>query len=182
MKFEEQKIKGVFLIQAEPFMDERGVFRRHFCQREFLRHGIDTRVAQANVSENIHKHTLRGFHFQLAPHGEGKTISCLAGSFYDIVVDLRPYSPTFLQWISLTIRAKDRTSLHVPAGCANAFLTLEDNMLAQYYVSDYYHKESEQGIRYNDPLFHFEWPYEPAHISAKDASFPNFDPKILNFK
>ncbi len=124
MKFIEQKIKGVFVIEAEPFIDDRGAFRRNFCVKEFNEAGIDSVVKQANVSENKYAFTLRGFHFQLAPHQEAKTISCLNGRIYDIVVDLKPESPTFMQWVSVEIAASDRKSIHIPKGCANAFLSL----------------------------------------------------------
>ena len=127
MKFNEQSISGVFLIESEPFIDERGAFRRHFCKKEFTNHGIENVVEQANVSENKFACTLRGFHYQLPPFGEGKTLSCLNGSIFDIVVDLREDSKTFMGWVSFELSCENRKSLHVPPGCANAFLTLEDN-------------------------------------------------------
>lgn len=182
MKFHEQKLPGVFLIEPEPFKDDRGVFRRHFCKKEFEARGLDSRVSQANVSENLFKHTLRGFHYQLFPHGEDKTISCLKGSLYDIVVDLRVDSPTYLKWIHVDITAENRMAIHVPKGCANAFFTMEDNTLAQYYVSEFYHPQSEAGIRYNDPTFKFEWPTKPAHISKKDETHPDFNPEIGSYR
>lgn len=179
MEFYEQKIRGVFLIEPEPFADERGMFRRHFCQKEFSEHGIVTSVAQSNVSENKFKHTLRGFHYQLPPHGEGKTLSCLRGAIYDIVVDLRPKSSTYLKWIAVELNENNRKSIHVPPGCANAFLTLADNSLIHYYCSEFYNSGAERGVRYNDPLFNFKWPAEPIVISDKDRSWPDFkvDPR-----
>lgn len=176
MKFNEQKIKGVFLIEPEPFIDERGLFRRHFCQKEFKKHNIKSNVLQANVSENKYQYTLRGFHYQKYPYGEGKTISCFKGAFYDIAIDLRPKSPTYLQWISVTIDENNRYSLHIPPGCANAFLTLNNNTVIQYYCSQFYTPKAEQGIRYNDPLFNFIWPHNPLVISDKDKSHPDFIP------
>ncbi len=174
MKFFEQKIAGVFLIEPQPFADERGVFRRHFCKKEFAAHNIAVDVCQSNVSENKLRHTLRGFHYQLAPYGEGKTLSCLVGSIYDVVVDIRPQSPTYLAWLSFNLTAENRTSLHVPPGCANAFLTLQDNCLIHYYCSQFYAPDAERGIRYNDPAFKFQWPFEPAVISDKDKSHPDY--------
>ncbi len=174
MIFHEQAIAGAFLIEPTPFADDRGVFRRHFCAAEFQQHGLASQVAQANVSENLHALTLRGFHYQLPPHGEGKTLSCLRGKIHDILVDLRPESPTFLQWRAFTLDDSSRLSLHVPPGCANAFLTLEDNVLVQYYCSHPYTPAAERGIRYNDPAFGFVWPQPPRHISQKDASHPDF--------
>ncbi|MBF0570607.1 MAG: dTDP-4-dehydrorhamnose 3,5-epimerase family protein [Candidatus Omnitrophica bacterium] len=176
MKFFEQKLPGVFIIEPEPFADERGMFRRHFCQREFEAHGISSRVAQSNISENKFKHTLRGFHYLLAPHAEAKTISCLAGGIYDIIVDLRPHSPTYLQWQSFELDGKNRRSLHIPPGCANAFLTMEDNSIIHYYFSEFYFAQAERGLRYNDPLFKFIWPVEPKAISGKDKNFPDYTP------
>jgi dTDP-4-dehydrorhamnose 3,5-epimerase len=175
MKFEKLGIKGAFLIHAEPFEDDRGVFRRNFCEKEFSKHGIVTAVAQANISENRYKHTLRGFHYQVSPHGEGKTMTILKGGVYDIIVDLRKESRTYLKWVSLEFSADTRTSFHVPSGCANAFLTMEDNTLVHYYSSYPYMPEAERGIRYNDPLLKFKWPVEkPVHISDKDVSWPDF--------
>ncbi|MBN2638851.1 MAG: dTDP-4-dehydrorhamnose 3,5-epimerase family protein [Bacteroidales bacterium] len=176
MKFFEQKLKDVFLIESEPFIDHRGAFRRHFCQQEFADHEINNKVMQANVSENNFAYTLRGFHYQLPPHGEGKTLSCLYGKIYDIVVDLRPDSPTYLEWLSFELSGTNRRSIHVPTGCANAFLTLEDNSIIQYYCSESYHPKSERGIKYNDPLFNFKWPAEPKFISEKDNNHPDYKP------
>ena len=174
MKFIEQKLKVVFIIEPTPFSDERGVFRRHFCHKEFNENGIENMVKQANISENIFKHTLRGFHYQLAPYGEGKTLSCLKGSIYDIIVDLRKDSETYMQWISVELNESNKKSVHIAPGCANAFLTLEDNSLIQYYCSEEYNPEYERGIRFNDPAFNFSWPTEPKVISDKDKNHPNF--------
>lgn len=176
MKFHQQKLPGVYVIEPEPFQDERGVFRRHFCEKEFKAHGITADVRQCNVSENIYAYTLRGFHYQLDPWAEGKTLSCFAGAVYDIVVDLRPESPTYLQWISVELNPDNRRSIHVPPGCANAFLTLSDRTVIQYYCSQVYQAPSERGIRYNDPLFKFVWPAELRVISEKDARHPDFIP------
>lgn len=176
MKFFEQSIPGVFIIVPEPFVDERGVFRRHFAKEEFDQRGIVSEVKHCNVSENKFKYTLRGFHYQLSPHGEGKTLSCLKGSIYDVVVDLRPSSSTYLKWVAVELNDENRKSVHIPPGCANAFLTLEDNCLIHYYCSEAYHADAERGIRYNDPLFSFEWPAEPLVISEKDRNHPDFQP------
>jgi len=176
MEFEPQILAGAFLIKPTPFCDERGVFRRHFCAREFASRGIASHVAQSNISENRHAFTLRGFHYQLSPYGEGKTLTCLRGRLHDIMVDLRPESPTYLRWISFNLDANNRHSIHIPPGCANSFLTLEDDTLVYYVVSEFYQPAAEKGIRWNDPTFGFAWPSEPAHISTKDASWPDFLP------
>ena len=174
MKFHEQKLLGVYIIEPESITDDRGVFRRHFCDREFAERSIVTDVRQSNVSENRYAHTLRGFHYQISPYGEGKTLSCLKGSIYDIIVDVRPQSPTYMQWISIELNEENRYSIHIAPGCANAFLTMEDNCLIHYYCSQPYTPEAERGIQYNDPAFKFEWPTEPAVISEKDLSHPDY--------
>ena len=177
MKFHEQKLLGVYIIEPESFTDDRGVFRRHFCDREFAERSIVTDVRQSNVSENRYAHTLRGFHYQISPYGEGKTLSCLKGSIYDIIVDVRPQSPTYMQWISIELNEENRYSIHIAPGCANAFLTLEASCLIHYYCSQPYTPSAERGIRYNDPAFGFEWPHEPVVISEKDLKLPEFKKK-----
>lgn len=174
MKFHKQKIADVYLIEPTPFVDDRGVFRRHFCDTEFSQQGIVTDVRQCNVSENRFAYTLRGFHYQIEPYGEGKTLSCLKGSIYDIIVDLRKSSPTYMQWVSFELNENNRHTIHIPPGCANAFLTLEDNCLIHYYCSQPYTPNSERGIRFNDPAFDFKWPHEPQVISDKDLSHPDY--------
>lgn len=176
MKFHKQKITGVYLIEPQPFADDRGMFRRHFDFKEFKSNGIIPKVVQANISENKYKYTLRGFHYQVNPYGEGKTFSCFKGAVYDIVVDIRPKSPTYLQWISFELNEDNRISLHVPPGCSNAILTLQDNSVMHYYCSQFYTPKAERGIRYNDPIFNFKWPHKPKVISEKDSNHPNFTP------
>jgi len=177
VKFSEQKIKDVLLIEPEPFIDNRGLFRRHFCQREFAEHGIFTDIKQCNMSENKLKHTLRGFHYLRAPNSEGKVLSCFKGAIHDIVVDLRPESTTYLQWINVELSEVNRISLYVPPGCANAYLTLHDNTWIFYYHSEFYIPGAETGICYNDQYFRFMWPAEPAVISEKDLNYPTFVPE-----
>ena len=175
MKFEQLKIQGAFFIHAEPFEDERGIFRRNFCEKEFTKNGIVSCVTQANISENKYKHTLRGFHYQVSPYGEGKTMTIFRGHIYDIIVDLRKDSDTYLKWISFELTPEMRTSFHVPPGCANAFLTMKDDTIVHYYCSYPYTEKAERGIRYSDPLFNFRWPVnKPKHISDKDASWSDF--------
>ena len=174
MKFYEQKLKGVFLIKPTPFKDERGVFRRHFCAEELSKHNIVTDVCQSNVSENPFAYTLRGFHYQERPFSEGKTLSCLKGGIYDIIVDLRAESPTYMNWVSFELNEDNRNSIHIPPGCANAFMTLEDKSLIHYYCSYPYTPSKEHGIRYNDLSFNFEWPREPLFISEKDKNHPDY--------
>jgi dTDP-4-dehydrorhamnose 3,5-epimerase len=176
VKFTPLSIPGAWLIEPVKHQDERGVFRRHFCAVEFAEHRLETAVVQGNVSENFHKGTLRGFHFQLPPHEEAKTLSCLSGAVHDIVVDLRPASPTYLKWEGVDLDAENRRALHVPAGCAHAFLTLRDNTLVHYYVSSAYAPTAERGVRFDDPLFGFRWPAAVLTLSDRDRAFPDFDP------
>ena len=179
MKFEELGLRGVWLIEPELFSDERGVLRRHYCAREFAEHGLAAMTVQGNISENRQRATLRGFHYQVQPFEEAKTLSCMTGAIYDIVVDLRVKSPTFMEWVSVEISAHGRCSLHVPAGCATACITTEPDTTLHYYMSEFYSPESYRGIRYNDPMFGFRWPMEPQVISDKDRSYPDFDPESL---
>ena len=174
MIFDQQKINGVFLIKPEPFIDDRGVFRRHFCKKEFENNNIVSNVSQSNISENLNAFTLRGFHYQIAEFAEGKTLSCLSGSIFDIIVDLREDSSTYMNWLPFELDSSNRFSIHIPPGCANAFLTLEDNCIIHYYCSNNYFPSAEKGIRYNDPSFKFKWPREPKFISEKDLSHTNF--------
>lgn len=179
MKFYKQKISGVWLIKAEPFKDSRGIFFRHFCQQEFAKNGLQARILQTNVSKNDHKYTLRGMHYQLKPFQEHKIILCMSGAIYDIVVDLRPDSETFLKWISVELTSQEPLSLYIPAGCANGYLTLKDDTVILYYMSEFYSQEAYRGFRYNDRLFNFIWPAEPVIISEKDRSYPDFDPLVV---
>ena len=179
MRFEELAIRGVWLIDADLVEDARGVFRRSFCAGEFASRGLTETMIQGNISENPTAGTLRGLHFQVRPFEEAKTLTCLTGALYDIVVDLRPDSSTFLQWIGVHISAVDRRSLHVPIGCANGWLTTFPMTTIHYYMSERYDPGSSRGIRYNDPAFQFAWPSEPALISERDRGFQDFDSEAL---
>jgi dTDP-4-dehydrorhamnose 3,5-epimerase len=182
MKFTELALHGVWLIEPVAFDDERGSFWRDFCADEYAAHGLSPTVAQGNGSRNTHRGTLRGFHYQAGPFGEAKTIACVTGSIYDIVVDLRKDSPTFMQWISLEISAAGHQSLYVPVGCANAWLTTAPDTTLHYYMSERFVPDSYRGIRYNDPAFGFRWPSEPVVISEKDRTHPDFTPASLDEK
>ena len=179
MKFHKQQFEGVWIIEAEPIADNRGVFRRHFCQKEFQEIGLDIKIVQTNISENKKKHTLRGFHYQLPPHEEAKVLTCLKGAVYDVIVDLRPDSESYLKWMPFELKEGDNLSLYVPSGCANGYLTLEDSTTILYYMSEFYSPGSYTGFRYNDPLFSVKWPAEPAVISEKDENFDDFDPQSI---
>ena len=182
MKFTELEIPGVFHLQGQPFVDDRGSFFRHFCAKEFESHGLEAIVAQGNISINRAAGTLRGFHYQIKPHEEAKTLSCLTGGIYDIVVDLRQDSPTFMKWISVTLEAKNYCSLYLPRGCANAWMTTHPNTIVHYYMGDFYDADSYRGFHYKDPSFGFVWPSEPKIISDQDRNLPNFDLRSLGDK
>ena len=174
MQFDELRISGAFLIKPELFCDERGIFRRHYCSQKYAEHGIKTGVLQGNVSENPHLNTLRGFHYQIDPHAEGKTVSCIIGSLYNIIVDLRKDSKTYMEWESVILDSEKRNALYVPPGCANAFLTTKENTIVHYYMSELYAPDSYKGFSYKDPEFGFVWPSEVKYISEKDDNLPNF--------
>jgi len=176
MKFTEQNLNGVYTIEPEPYTDDRGLLRRHFCQREYGEHNLMTEIMQTNISENRKKNTLRGFHFQKRPYGENKIISCIKGRIFDIIVDMRQTSSTYLKWQSFELTEENRLSLYVPVGCANAYLTQDDNTWILYYHSEFYTAHAESGIRYNDRFFNFNWPCEPKIISEKDLKIPDFCP------
>ena len=179
MKFTQLSIEDVWLIEPELIEDNRGVFRRSFCADEYKNNGLLPTVLQGNVSENPTLGTLRGFHFQTAPHQEAKTLTCLVGSIFDIVVDIRPSSKTFLKWLSVELSALNRNSLYLPPGCANAYLTTADQSVIHYYMSEVYAPASYRGFNYADPQFSFSWPFEPVVISEKDKNLPKLDVEKL---
>ena len=174
MKIFDQEIDGLRLLVPTLHEDARGAFRRHFCQKSLLENGIDFSVAQGNVSENRKKHTLRGLHYSHLPSNESKIISCMSGSIWNVVIDVRANSPTYLKQQIFEIDTINRVSLLVPAGCANGFLTLSDNTLVHYYMGDFYGNASDDGFRYDDPTFDIQWPHTPKVISDKDLSLPLF--------
>lgn len=174
MKFQEHSISGLYTIIPVIHQDERGGFHRSFCEEELTKHGINFEVKQGNISVNLKKHTLRGFHHQSEPTKESKILTCVIGSIYNVVLDLRRDSKTKKQWVAIEISSEKRESIHVPAGCSNAFLTMSDNTIVHYYMGDLFSPDTYRGIRYNDPRFGFEWPCEPAVISEKDLNYPNY--------
>lgn len=170
----ELNLPGLFLIEPNIFKDERGQFRRSFCKEEFKKFGMNNMVSQGNISENPFLGTLRGFHYQSEPCKEAKTITCITGAIYNVVIDLRPTSPKFLKHYVIEISAQDKKSIHIPYGCANAWITTQKNTIIHYYMSDLYSPDHGRGIRYNDPFFNISWPFEPKILSSKDLSYENF--------
>lgn len=175
MEFRKLSIEGAYVITPKVFEDNRGVFRRHFCKQEYESHGLDVNVNQGNISENPYAYTLRGFHFQKGEHGEAKTISCLTGSIYNVIVDIRKYSRTYKNWVKVEISSINRKSIYVPSGCANAYLTTRENTIVHYYMSNEYKSDSYMGFNYRDKTFGFEWPHSPSRISEKDNNLPDFE-------
>ena len=175
MIFEPVLIPGAYIVELERREDDRGFFARSWCQREFGAHGLTPSIAQANISYNRHKHTLRGFHWQAAPHGEDKLLRCTHGAVHFVLVDLRQESPAYKRNISVELTAANYRMLYVPKGCANGYLTLEDDTEILYLISQFYAPGFERGIRWNDPALGVEWPIaEPAVISDLDRSWPDF--------
>ena len=172
MRFQETKLSGVFEIMPELKDDERGHFARIFCENELREHGIAFRIRQINRSSNKTKGTLRGFHFQKHPRWEAKITQALSGSFYVVIVDLRPDSKTFKQWVSLELSAQKKNLLYAPIGCANAFLTLADNSEMLYLMSEFYSPEHASGFSCKDPEVNVQWPFAPTIVSPKDAELP----------
>jgi len=175
MIFREAKLPGVFEIDLQVKPDARGFFARTWCQEEFAAHGLSTKLAQCSVSFNTRKGTLRGMHYQVAPHAETKLVRCTRGAIYDVVLDLRPRSPKFMDYIGVVLTAEKRNMIYVPEGCAHGFLTLEEGTEVFYQVSEFQSPESARGVRFDDPAFRIAWPEKIAVISERDRNYPNFE-------
>ena len=175
MQFVETSLPGVFEIRIEPHCDQRGFFARTWCEQEFAAHGLNPRLVQCNVSFNSRKGTLRGMHFQIAPHAEAKVVRCTRGSVYDVILDLRPESPMRKQWVGIRLTAQNRTMAYIPEGCAHGFITLEDDTEVFYQMSEFYEPESARGVRWDDPAFGIVWPAKVEVISQRDAGYLAFE-------
>lgn len=177
MKFNKTPLAGAYTIDLQRIGDDRGFFARLFCTKEFSDAGLVTSFEQINNSLTKNKGTLRGMHYQLPPFAEVKVVRCIRGALFDVILDLRPDSPTYGKWYGDTLSADNRRMMYVPKGFAHGFLTLEEDTEAFYLVSTPYAPEYERGIRYNDPEFDIEWPIEPLEVSEKDAQWKDFDPQ-----
>lgn len=177
MKFNKTPLKGAFTIDLEKIGDDRGFFARVFCSNEFSNQGLIDSFMQINNSLTRDKGTLRGMHFQLPPSAEVKVVRCIQGALFDVILDLRPDSPSFGKWYGDTLSAENRRMMYVPKGFAHGFITLEEDTEAFYLAGAPYAPDLERGIRYNDPKFNIEWPIEPIIISEKDANWRDFDPE-----
>jgi dTDP-4-dehydrorhamnose 3,5-epimerase len=175
MIFQNTKLSGVFEIHIEPRFDDRGFFARTWCQKEFQEQRLSATLVQCNASFNRRKGTLRGMHYQVAPYVETKLVRCTRGAIYDVVVDLRPQSPTFKEWISMVLTAENRHMIYIPKECAHGFLTLEDETEVFYQMSEIYDAESARGVRWDDPAFRIAWPEKVQVISERDRNHPDFE-------
>ena len=180
MIFTESKLPGAFVITLEKREDERGYFARAFCQDEFRDHGLNPQLAQCNISYNKFSGTLRGMHFQAAPHQEAKLIHCMRGSIYDVILDLREGSPGYGLHAGVVLTAAEHNMIYVPEGFAHGFITLEEDTEVFYQMSEFYAPLAARGFRWNDPAFALEWPRPPAVISDRDATYPDFSPTLLD--
>ena len=181
MIFTETKLKGAFIIDIERREDSRGFFARAFCQNEFRARGLNPTIAQANIASNIRRGTLRGMHFQFPPAAETKLVRCTRGSILDIIVDLRPESPTYLQHVAVELNEENQRALYVPERFAHGYQALADNTDTSYQVGEFYTPEAESGLMYNDPRLGLKWPLPVSVISEKDERFQRLDeiePKI----
>jgi dTDP-4-dehydrorhamnose 3,5-epimerase len=176
MKFTSVPLGGAHLVELEPVADERGFFARSWCAEEFRSYGLNPALAQCSLSFNKRKGTLRGMHYQAEPHAEVKLVRCTSGVIYDVILDLRPASPTYCKWFAIELTAANRRMLYIPAGIAHGFQTLADDTEVFYQMSVNYHPESARGVRWNDPLFAIEWPVRDLIISERDRSFPDHTP------
>ena len=174
MIFKETNLQGAFVIEPEMLSDDRGAFARIFCQKEFKDHGLNQNISQCSISINSKKFTLRGMHFQKSPYEEAKLIHCSRGLIYDVIVDLRPNSSTYMGWTSVEMSMDNKKMVYVPEGFAHGFQTLENNTEVIYQMSQFFLPDHSGGFRWDDPSFSIEWPSDPKVISPKDQAFPDF--------
>jgi dTDP-4-dehydrorhamnose 3,5-epimerase len=167
-------LAGAFIVAPEPRTDSRGFFSRTWCAREFAAAGLEFQVAQCSLSSNARRGTLRGMHYQAHPHEETKLIRCVRGAILDVIIDLRPESPTFRQHVSVELSHPNRLALYIPRGCAHGFQTLEDDTEVWYQMSEFHHPESACGVRWDDPAFGIAWPIAPPILLPRDAEYPDF--------
>ena len=182
MNFIQTPLEGAYIIEIKKIGDDRGFFGRSWCRKEMEEAGLNTKITQINTSLSRYKGTLRGLHFQLAPYQESKMIRCTRGAVYDVIVDLRPDSATFMQWFGTELNADNHCALYSPEGFGQGFITLEDNTEITYFTNEFYAPGMDRGVRYNDPGIGINWPAEPVVISDKDKSWPDFSLDQLTLK
>lgn len=174
MIFENLSLKGSYLLKLEKHLDERGFFARTFCSKEFEEKGLNNKFLQSSISYNIKKGTLRGMHYQVAPHEEVKLVQCVKGAIYDVIIDLRTNSSTYCQWVGAELNEDNGNLVYVPKGFAHGFQTLTDETVVYYQISDFYAPESARGVRWDDPAFGINWPIDEPVISIKDSRLPDY--------
>jgi dTDP-4-dehydrorhamnose 3,5-epimerase len=175
MRFIATRVSGAYLVAPEPRTDVRGFFARAWCAQEFAARGLNASFVQCNNSLSRRRGTLRGLHYQAAPFAEVKLVRCIKGAVFDVVVDVRPGSSTYLTWFGAELTAENRTMLYIPEGCAHGYLSLEDESEVLYPVTCAYQADAERGVRWDDPAFRIEWPgVGPLVMSPKDQSWPNY--------
>jgi dTDP-4-dehydrorhamnose 3,5-epimerase len=176
MIFRPTKISGAYAIDPERHTDDRGAFARAWCQLEFEAQGLDARLVQASLSTNLRKGTLRGMHYSVPPHAEAKVVRCVKGAVYDVLLDLRKGSATYLEWIGESLTRDNGVALFVPVGVAHGFQTLEDDTDVLYQMSEFYDAACARGVRWNDPAFGIRWPLEEPILSDRDRTYERFTP------
>jgi dTDP-4-dehydrorhamnose 3,5-epimerase len=172
MRFTKTNLTGTWVIDPDPIEDDRGRFMRAWCAREFADHGFDFLPVQANMGSSVHRGTVRGMHFQVAPEPEAKLVRCTKGAIYDVALDLRPESPSYGKWHGVELSAKNGRMLYVPEYCAHGYQTLEDHTEIYYMTSGFYVPTSVRGVRFDDPAFSIEWPMAATMVSEQDRSWP----------
>jgi len=176
MIFTELPLSGVFLIETEAVEDERGFFARTYCRKEFFEKGLNTEIVQTSISFNRLRGTVRGMHYQIAPYEETKLVRVTQGAIYDVALDLRPNSPTYLGWHGVELNRKNHLALYIPKGVAHGFMTLQDETEVIYQISAVYAPDAARGVRWNDPAFGIAWPASVGVISERDSNYPDFMP------
>lgn len=174
MIFRQTEIEGAWVVEPERYEDERGFFARTWDASEFAERGLSGDLAQASISHNRRRGTLRGMHYQAAPHEEAKLVRCTSGAMFDVAVDLRPSSSTFRRWVGIELSAENRLALYVPQGCAHGFLTLADEVEISYLISVPHEPGAARGVRFDDPAFGILWPEEIIVINDRDRTYPDF--------
>lgn len=175
MIFKETNLKGAYILEIQKIEDDRGFFGRSWCAKEMESHGLNINIRQTNVSYNKLRGTLRGMHYQKPPFKECKVVRCTKGAIFDVIIDLRPDSPTYREWFGVELTSENHKMIYIPEDFAHGYITLEDHTEITYMVSEFYAPGYEGAIRWDDPKFNIQWPILPQVISAKDKGIPNFD-------
>jgi dTDP-4-dehydrorhamnose 3,5-epimerase len=175
MKFEALELPDAFLIELEPNFDSRGLFARTWCADEFESAGLPAEILQTNLSQTLRRGAIRGLHYQRPPSREGKVVRCLKGGIFDVIVDIRPDSPTFLRHVGVELTPLNRSALYIPPGLAHGFQTLEPETEIWYQMTDRYQPGLSGGLRWDDPALGIEWPLKPTSMNERDATYPDLD-------